>query len=191
MSAMRSRISARTRQTRLASIPTGGCQRSATPSPRIACSRPRQPLKRHYLSGSGETAATLSGRSRDWKPHTNRTRTAPMHRRRAKLGLSPRLPLGWIARDCVGVPSTTRTASNRHGEAAERDIGSPPRFPRWDVSGETTHACRTVGLHLEAMFVDIETDRGVLQFVAYNAHNGYYGHKARVQSTQLRHTVTL
>lgn len=37
----------------------------------------------------------------------------------------------------------------------------------------------------DVMFVDIETDQGVLQFVAYNAHNGYYGHEARVSSTQL------
>lgn len=37
----------------------------------------------------------------------------------------------------------------------------------------------------DVMFVDIETDRGVLQFVAYNSHNGYYGHEARVSSTQL------
>lgn len=43
----------------------------------------------------------------------------------------------------------------------------------------------------DAMFVDIETDRGVLQFVAYNAHNGDYGHQARVSSRQLRHEVTL
>lgn len=37
----------------------------------------------------------------------------------------------------------------------------------------------------DVMFVDIETDRGVLQFVAYNSHNGYYGHTARVSSRQL------
>lgn len=43
----------------------------------------------------------------------------------------------------------------------------------------------------DVMFVDIETDRGVLQFVAYNAHNGYYGHTARVSSKQLEHEVTL
>lgn len=30
------------------------------------------------------------------------------------------------------------------------------------------------------MFVNIETSRGVLQFVAYNDHNGYYGHSAVV-----------
>ena len=27
----------------------------------------------------------------------------------------------------------------------------------------------------DVVFVNINTDRGVLQFVAYNAHNGYYG----------------
>lgn len=37
------------------------------------------------------------------------------------------------------------------------------------------------------MFVDIETNKGVLQFVAYNKHNGYYGHGAKVISEQLNH----
>jgi hypothetical protein len=37
-----------------------------------------------------------------------------------------------------------------------------------------------------AMFVNVETDRGTLQFVLYNSHNGYYGHKARVVSEQLK-----
>lgn len=36
----------------------------------------------------------------------------------------------------------------------------------------------------EAMFVNIETSIGLLQFVAYNQHNGYYGHTAIVESTQ-------
>ena len=40
-------------------------------------------------------------------------------------------------------------------------------------------------LHL--MFVNIETSVGVLQFTAYNEHNGYYGHKARVLSTYVDH----
>jgi hypothetical protein len=35
------------------------------------------------------------------------------------------------------------------------------------------------------MFVNIDTDRGVLQFVAYNSHNGYYGHVACVECKQL------
>ncbi len=43
----------------------------------------------------------------------------------------------------------------------------------------------------EAMFVDIKTNLGTLQFVAYNAHNGYYGHDATVQSKQLTHTECL
>ena len=32
------------------------------------------------------------------------------------------------------------------------------------------------------MFVNIETDRGTLQFTAYNEHNGYYSHEAVVVS---------
>lgn len=41
------------------------------------------------------------------------------------------------------------------------------------------------------MFVDIKTDRGVLQFVAYNSHNGYYGHEAVVRSKQLTTSESL
>ena len=41
------------------------------------------------------------------------------------------------------------------------------------------------------MFVDLVTDKGILQFVAYNKHNGYYGHDAKVQCTQLTHSETL
>lgn len=36
-----------------------------------------------------------------------------------------------------------------------------------------------------AMFVNLETTAGLLQFVAYNAHNGYYGHDAVLISKQL------
>jgi hypothetical protein len=43
----------------------------------------------------------------------------------------------------------------------------------------------------DVMFVNIETDRGVLQFTAYNRHNGYYGHTARVESQQLTHEEML
>lgn len=43
----------------------------------------------------------------------------------------------------------------------------------------------------DIMFVNLVTDRGVLQFVAYNSHNGYYGHTASVVSTQLIHSVCL
>lgn len=35
------------------------------------------------------------------------------------------------------------------------------------------------------MFVNVETDRGTLQFTAYNEHNGYYGHTAIVTSSFL------
>lgn len=41
------------------------------------------------------------------------------------------------------------------------------------------------------MFVDIETSKGTLQFVAYNEHNGYYGHEAKVISEQLKHNEYL
>lgn len=41
------------------------------------------------------------------------------------------------------------------------------------------------------MFVNLETNKGTLQFVAYNEHNGYYGHEAKVQCTQLMHAETL
>ena len=41
------------------------------------------------------------------------------------------------------------------------------------------------------MFVNITTSKGVLQFVAYNEHNGYYGHSACVISKQLNHEECL
>ncbi len=41
------------------------------------------------------------------------------------------------------------------------------------------------------MFVNIHTDKGVLQFVAYNEHNGYYGHMAYIVSEQLKHEEIL
>jgi hypothetical protein len=43
----------------------------------------------------------------------------------------------------------------------------------------------------DVMFVDIKTSVGTLQFVAYNSHNGYYGHSATVTSKQLTHETTL
>jgi hypothetical protein len=39
-----------------------------------------------------------------------------------------------------------------------------------EAEGETT----------DTMFVNITTSIGLLQFVAYNIHNGYYGHNAKV-----------
>lgn len=41
------------------------------------------------------------------------------------------------------------------------------------------------------MFLNIETDKGTLQFTAYNYHNGYYGHEAVVISEQLKKSETL
>lgn len=43
----------------------------------------------------------------------------------------------------------------------------------------------------DAMFVDLVTSEGVLQFVLYNLHNGYYGHEVLVISEQLNHSEIL
>lgn len=43
----------------------------------------------------------------------------------------------------------------------------------------------------DLMFVNLNTDKGLLQFVAYNSHNGYYGHSAVVVSEQLSHEEVL
>jgi hypothetical protein len=43
----------------------------------------------------------------------------------------------------------------------------------------------------DTMFVNIQTDRGVLQFVAYNAHNGYYGHAALITQEAIVHEDSL
>lgn len=37
----------------------------------------------------------------------------------------------------------------------------------------------------DLLFVNVHTNRGTLQFVAYNEHNGYYGHAAGVVSRYL------
>ena len=41
------------------------------------------------------------------------------------------------------------------------------------------------------VFINVNTDRGTLQFKAYNNHNGYYGHEVRVHSEQLKLEGTL
>lgn len=41
------------------------------------------------------------------------------------------------------------------------------------------------------MFVNINTSKGLLQFTAYNEHNGYYSHEAVVVSRQLTETDSL
>lgn len=40
----------------------------------------------------------------------------------------------------------------------------------------------------DAVFINIETDRGLLQFVIYNFHNGYYGHYVIIKSNELKLT---
>jgi hypothetical protein len=42
-----------------------------------------------------------------------------------------------------------------------------------------------------ALFVNIETSKGTLQFTAYNDHNGHYGHDAYVFSDCLTHKEKL
>lgn len=42
-----------------------------------------------------------------------------------------------------------------------------------------------------AMFVNLETNKGTLQFTAYNQQNGYYGHTALLISQQLSQDETL
>lgn len=41
------------------------------------------------------------------------------------------------------------------------------------------------------MFVNFETDRGTFQLTAYNKHNGYYGHTAKVISRDLNTEMSL
>ena len=43
----------------------------------------------------------------------------------------------------------------------------------------------------ETMFVNLRTSVGVLQFTAYNSHNGYYGHMAEVSCEQLKYETCL
>jgi hypothetical protein len=50
--------------------------------------------------------------------------------------------------------------------------------------------CETV-FRGNTMFINFETSSGTLQFVAYNEHNGYYGHSAWVKSIQLEVDITL
>lgn len=42
-----------------------------------------------------------------------------------------------------------------------------------------------------AIFVNLETSNGTLQFTVYNSHNGYYGHEAIVISKELNHSQTV
>lgn len=37
----------------------------------------------------------------------------------------------------------------------------------------------------DAIFINLSTSKGVLQFVLYNSHNGYYGHRVKIISEKL------
>lgn len=50
-----------------------------------------------------------------------------------------------------------------------------------DISGIPEYGLDAGG----AMFINFNTSNGTLQFVAYNSHNGYYGHEAVIISKQL------
>lgn len=39
----------------------------------------------------------------------------------------------------------------------------------------------------DCIFINIETNKGKLQLVVYNDHNGYYGHNVTIKSTQLEY----
>lgn len=61
---------------------------------------------------------------------------------------------------------------------------------------ETTDVCLNSkeldGLYYpNTMFVNIYTTKGMLQFVAYNSHNGYYGHDAVIFSDEYKHNESL
>lgn len=61
---------------------------------------------------------------------------------------------------------------------------------------DTTMDTKTIEeLHLydepNTMFITFETTNGSFQFVAYNSHNGYYGHDAVIISEQLNINDTL
>jgi len=81
-------------------------------------------------------------------------------------------PREFIGAKLRGV-SLTDTALNE----AQMKANDPNPFDKWFEGG--------------VMFVNLETNKGTLQFVAYNDHNGYYGHEAKVQCTQLTHRECL
>lgn len=83
----------------------------------------------------------------------------------------------FIGAELLGVEITDTNRSNR-------------TFKEWDWRKEEPENNEDLNAG-DVMFVDIRTNRGILQFVAYNAHNGYYGHEARVSSKQLTHSEVL
>lgn len=47
------------------------------------------------------------------------------------------------------------------------------------------------GSECSAIFVNLETSKGTMQIVAYNDHNGFYGHLVTVISDQLKFDVEI
>ena len=43
----------------------------------------------------------------------------------------------------------------------------------------------------DCIFIDIITNKGTLQFVAYNEHDGYYGHSVIIKSNQCNENITI
>jgi len=49
----------------------------------------------------------------------------------------------------------------------------------------------TEGSETYAMFVNVETSAGLLQFAVYNSHNGYYGHEGVLITNEGVHSESL
>ena len=47
---------------------------------------------------------------------------------------------------------------------------------------EKTLSNKSIDRYINAAFINVETDKGTLQFVAYNIQNGYYGHYVAIRS---------
>lgn len=51
-----------------------------------------------------------------------------------------------------------------------------------ECCGLKTRRFRSKQNLIKYMFINVETTNGLLQFVAYNEHNGYYGHEVKLVS---------
>ena len=78
----------------------------------------------------------------------------------------------FVGAELRGITRVDTSLNTKRLEALIDDDFYERNFEEWIDSGD-------------ALFINIETDRGVLQFTAYNRHNGYYGHHAGVASLQL------
>lgn len=53
-----------------------------------------------------------------------------------------------------------------------------------NVKNRNSKAIKSSDKTLTTVFINVVTSSGVLQFVAYNCQNGYYGHKVYIESEQ-------